>query len=445
MTVQNIRKYSRIKILVLFSTFVLTSASILSSCSTPQQTLKPTTATTVIPLQASPQRFNTDESLTKPYVVLVSLDGFRYDYIEKFEAKNIAAIEKNGRRAESLIPAYPTKTFPNHYSIVTGMLPTTHGLIDNNFYDPKTKASYSLSDPFAVRDGRWYGGEPLWTVAERSGMIAASYFWVGSEAEIKGFRPSYYYNYDNSNENKSRILQIAKWLALPENERPHLLTLYFSLVDSAGHAYGPDSKQTADKVAEADELIASLRSEIANSKLPVNLILVSDHGMGYLDPAKTISLDTAIDLKKFDVSGSGAFISLHSNDRKDLKSAYKVLQKIQHIKAYWHNHIPSEYKLSDIERLGNIVIIADEGYYMMTKPIKNQAMPSGQMASHGWSNKMKDMQGIFLAEGPNIKAGPRLPSFENIHIYPFILKILNLNTSEKIDGNIKVLEPIYTK
>lgn len=423
--------------------FILTPLLILASLTLTQCSPTSHKPTSLIPIESSPKRINVSESLSKPYVLLVSLDGFRHDYIEKYNAINIADIEKHGRRAQGLIPSYPTKTFPNHYSIVTGMLPTTHGLVDNEFYDAKTKKRYTMSDPFAVRDGSWYGGDPIWSVAERSGMLAASYFWVGSEAQINGYRPNYYLNYDSTHENKLRVEQIETWLRLPESERPHLLTLYFSIVDNAGHKFGPDAKETGESVREADELIGLLRKKIESLHLPINLILVSDHGMGALDNSHAIELSNLIELNKFEVSGGGTFVSLHSDNKKNLEEAYHKLKSMKHARAYCRNEIPPQYKLKSIDRIGNIVVIAENSYYILTKPIKDPNNPFNQKATHGWSNSFKDMHGIFLAEGPNIKAGPRLPAFENIHIYPLVLKILGLKTGQKIDGNDGVLKSVY--
>ncbi len=438
-----IKKWVSLYIASFFTILVLGSGSLLSSCSAPSTQNEEQGTKAHAPIEDKPKRYNSISALNKPYVLLVSLDGFRYDYIEKYNAKNLAAFEKNGRRAKGLIPSFPTKTFPNHYTIVTGMLPTTHGLVDNDFYDSQTLKKYSMGDSVAVRDGSWYGGEPLWMVAERSGMIAASYFWVGSEAEIKGYRPSYYYDYDDKHDNKMRVAQVLKWLSLPESERPHMLTLYFSIVDSAGHKYGPDAPETGVAVQEADQLIGELRAELASTHLPINFIVVSDHGMGNLDPVKTIYLDKVIDLKKYEIAGGGAFLSLYSNSPKDIQNDYNKLKVIPHAKVFFRNKIPAHYKLKSSSRLGDLVMVADNGYYIMTKSPKDVSKPSGQMATHGWDNINKDMHGVFLAEGVNIKPGPVLAPFENIHIYPFILKILGLHTDEVIDGKLEILDPIY--
>src|SRR5579863_3743282 len=179
---------------------------------------------------------------SRPYVVMVSLDGFRYDYARKDGAKHLLALGKEGAvAAEGMIPAYPSLTFPNHYTLVTGLYPEHHGIVANNFYDPARKERYSYTNPATSHDGSWYGGEPLWVLAEKQGMRTACFFWPGSEAAIEGVRPTYYMKYDSKFPNEKRVEQVLDWLKLPEAQRPHFITLYFSLTDSRGHEYGPES------------------------------------------------------------------------------------------------------------------------------------------------------------------------------------------------------------
>ena len=219
-------------------------------------------------------------AMAKPYVILVSLDGFRYDYAKRYHAEHLLALGAEGASApEGMLPSYPSITFPNHYTIVTGLYPEHHGIVANNFYDPARKETYSYHDSKAVGDGTWYGGTPLWVLAEQAGMRSASFFWVGSEADIQGVRPSYYLKFDGSFPNPKRVEQVLAWLHLPAEQRPHLITLYFSDTDSAGHRFGPDSPQEADAVHELDGEIGKLMEGIKDSKLPVDLIVLADHGM----------------------------------------------------------------------------------------------------------------------------------------------------------------------
>lgn len=374
-------------------------------------------------------------------LLMVSIDGFRHDYIERYDAKNLKQIGKNGVRAESLIPSYPTKTFPNHYTLVTGLYPAHHGIIDNHFYDPDLKKTYSLGDPFTVRNGVWYGGDPVWVVAEKAGLVTASYFWVGSEAPIQGIRPRHYFDYNSGHPNEKRVQQVIEWLKLPEKKRPRFITLYFSTVDNAGHDGGPSKVQPA--VQEVDHLLGQLRKGIQETRLPVNLVVVSDHGMTQLDSKKVLDLSKAISLKNFEVTGGGSYTSLHSNSPTEIKKAYQILKNWSpHIHVYLRNEIPERYHLDGTKRVGDIVLIADMPWYVLTRTPKNILKLLTQEGSHGWDNKEKDMHGIFLAEGPGIVSGKTIASFENIHVYPFLLEMLGLKPPRKVDGRLEILKPI---
>ncbi|MCP5051927.1 MAG: alkaline phosphatase family protein, partial [bacterium] len=203
--------------------------------------------------------------------------------------------------SKGLIPVYPSKTFPNHYSIVTGMYAGNHGIVSNEFYDPQKGKRYSVRDRSTIKDGSWYGGVPLWVLAEKQGMLTAPYFWVGSETNILGTLPTYYYSFDSKVPYLDRARQVIKWLKLPLEKRPHFITLYFSIVDTMGHRYGPGSKQLKDAVFKVDGVLDWLFKEIEKLELPVNIIIVSDHGMMEMDTAKIEYLDDYVDLEKFHI------------------------------------------------------------------------------------------------------------------------------------------------
>ncbi|MGZ3723601.1 MAG: alkaline phosphatase family protein, partial [Bdellovibrionales bacterium] len=226
-----------------------------------------------------------------PYVILVSLDGFRHDYAEKYKAKSLQDMAEQGTSAQSLIPVFPSKTFPNHYSIITGLYADEHGIVSNEFYDPTTKETYNAFKGGA-REAKWYAGEPLWITAEKNGFVSASYFWVASEAPIEGQYPNYWVEFSELVPDLDRVHQVVAWLKLPASERPHFITLYFSGVDHAGHKFGTDSAETAHAVQHLDEVIGELRRELATVNLPIDLIVVSDHGMDNLSSDKIVGLDS---------------------------------------------------------------------------------------------------------------------------------------------------------
>ena len=233
-----------------------------------------------------------------PVVLMISFDGFRWDYPELHGAPALLALAKDGVRAESLVPSFPSKTYPNHFTLVTGLRPEHHGMIANTMWDSEWKVSFSLADRSAVEDGRWWEGEPIWVNAERHGMITASSFWPGSEAAIGGVRPTYWKRYDERAADEVRVDEVLSWLELPAAKRPRLITLYFSEPDRSGHAFGPASQQAATAVAHVDAMLARLREGVEKRGLDgtVDWIVVSDHGMMQTDLANSIVLEDYIDL-----------------------------------------------------------------------------------------------------------------------------------------------------
>ncbi|MDR0228974.1 MAG: ectonucleotide pyrophosphatase/phosphodiesterase [Flavobacteriaceae bacterium] len=382
-------------------------------------------------------RENNPEQVEKPYVILISIDGFRFDYIEKHQANFLKELASKGVQAESLIPSYPSVTFPNHYSIVTGLYPGHHGLVGNNMLDVATGERYSLRNKKAVTDPKWYGGTPLWVLAEQQGMMSACYYWPGSEAPIQNTLPSYYYEYSEKTDMGERIKAVEEWLALPERFRPHFITFYLPEVDHAGHTFGPDAPQTREAVQFVDESIRDLFAAVRQTKLDVNFIIVSDHGMLELDQKTLLEVPVKIDDKEVSVVSNGTYVSLFVKDKKNIDKWYNKLQKAANpdlMKVYTTYQLPEEYKLgSDHDRygrVGDIILTANEPYYFTNKALAG---------SHGFDPKqVREMQGLFIAHGPNIVPKGMIPSFENVNIYPIVTSILGLQSPEEIEQS-KVL------
>jgi predicted AlkP superfamily pyrophosphatase or phosphodiesterase len=376
----------------------------------------------------------------KPYVVLVSLDGFRYDYARKFGAAHLEQLGRAGITAEALTPAYPTLTFPNHYSIATGLYPAHHGIVDNTFYDPKRDATYTFHDDAAATDGSWYGGTPLWVLAEQQGMRAACFFWPGSDADIQHVRPTFYYRYDGSVPNQRRIERAIEWLNLPKAQRPHFITLYFSDVDSAGHRYGQEAPETREAVRRVDEIIGELTKSIAATGVPVNVFVVSDHGMLAVE-GEPVDLSKYADLSRFHIAEGVAQMMLYSRDRELIATSYAALNgKDPRFAVYRKEDLPARLHYSDNPRIGDLVIMATAPVLLSAHaPDPHKSQPKGM---HGYDvEKFPEMRGIFYAEGPDLKSGVRIPAFENVNIYPLIAHLLGLN-APKTDGSIEVLKAI---
>jgi predicted AlkP superfamily pyrophosphatase or phosphodiesterase len=384
-----------------------------------------------------------------PYVVLVSFDGFRYDYVQRFNPPHFKKFIQEGSCAKGLIPSFPSKTFPNHYTLVTGLYPGNHGLVDNHFYDPETRKQYSMKDKAIAVDPKYYGGTPLWQLATQQGMRTASYFWVGSEVEIQHTLPDYYLKYDESVPDPTRVEQTIAWLQLPEKERPHFISLYFSFTDTQGHNTGTHSKELEQAVMKADSLLGILTSRVARLKLPVNIILVSDHGMMELKQEETsyITLGKLFNIGDSSVvyANGGTQAHLYTNRVDSLYEILKGKEVEHHFKIYKRQDFPAQWHYQH-DRSGDLLLVADPGYYIQPTTFAwKKNVLKNVFGAHGYDPyETKDMQGIFYAKGPNIKKGITLEPFDNIHVYPFIAKILGLKIPE-IDGKFEVLESIYKK
>lgn len=378
---------------------------------------------------------NAKEHIQKPYVILVSIDGYRHDYAKLHKAPFMQEVGQKGSYSKGLKSVFPTKTFPNHVSLVTGLKAGHHGIVSNRFYDKKRKRSYLIGDKESMSDGSWYGGEPLWIAAHKQGMISASYFWVGSDANIQGLYPTYYFDYNQSTPNTDRVSQVVKWLKMPKSKRPHFITLYFSDVDSAGHRYGPNSKEVKDAVHRIDDQLKSLYDQVSDLKLPVNFIYVSDHGMTKIK--KNIFLEHYIkDLDGIKMQERGAFAHLYIKDPVKLKNTFNILKKSKEMSVYRQKDIPKSYGYDNFDRIGDLVLVMKPGHYLRKK-VSKKIITGG---THGHDTKeSSDMMGIFYAIGPQIKNLKRFPVFDNIDVYPFIMDILGLEIRTKIDGKNSTL------
>ncbi len=380
---------------------------------------------------------NSAQAQAQHYVVLVSLDGFRWDYAKRDGAKHLLAIGKEGVWApEGMLPSYPSLTFPNHFTIVTGLYPEHHGLVANGFLDQDKQARYAISDNAAVTDGSWYSGTPLWSLAESQGMRSACFFWPGSEAKIAGFQPTYYLKFDDKVDNDARIEQVIAWLKLPEADRPHFITLYYAEPDHEGHQYGPDAPETKAAVLKVDGLIGKLKQELDATKLPIDLVVVSDHGMVKTE-GPWITLDTFADLTGFDSAGW----LLYGKTEEDRARVYNQLKHASpQFVVYRRKDVPADLNYNSNPREGDPVVIATGPYAIRAHgppPGKEDRAPTVGM--HGLDpHKISQMKASFFAVGPDIVAGKTVAPFENVNLYPWIAHMLGL-TAPKTDGSLGVL------
>ena len=386
-------------------------------------------------------RANSPAQQKKPYVILISADGFRYDLAMRYQAKNLLRLSNSGVEATSMQPSFPSLTFPNHYSIVTGMYPSHHGIVDNRFYDKKKGRNYTMSNKKEVQDGRWYGGTPLWVLAEQQKMVSSSFYWVGSESDILGVRPTYYFNYNEIIPIERRLQILKEWLHLPEEKRPHLITFYFPEVDHLEHSTGVYSKETEAMVHFLDDAVGKMNEIALESKLPINFIFLSDHGFTNVDTVNTISLPP-IDTSKFTMSYGSSIVQLNAKNVKDILPAFHAIKKVQkNYKAYLVTDVPAKWHYGFLDdyhrRIGDIFLVADMPFMFYVRGRKS-------IGQHGYDNTKQEMQATFYAWGPAFKKNFKINNFENVNVYPLVAQVLGLQYDEKtightIDGKLQVL------
>ncbi len=385
----------------------------------------------------------------RPYVILVSFDGFRADYVERFDLPNFRQFIQNGSSAAGLVPCYPSKTFPNHYSIVTGLYPGHHGIVDNHFYDTEMHKTFNLRDSATVHDPSFFGGVPLWQLAREQGLASASFFWVGSEMNDPQRSPDYFFNYDSRIPNEKRIDQVIAWLNLPADRRPHFITLYFSSPDSESHQTGPFGGAVANKLGTLDSLLGVLMMRTRETGLAINVILTSDHGMSELTASEStyLFLPELVGISDdFKVINGGTQLHIYSNSAGSVDSLYHTLRTHSNGFAVWRRQdFPASWNY-DHPRAGDIILAAEPGKIIVSASRENflKNMQAGRrFGAHGYDPAIvPDMTGIFYAQGPNIQKGVRLPEILNIHIYPLIATILGLKHGP-IDGDYSVVAPLY--
>ncbi len=384
----------------------------------------------------------------EPYVLMVSFDGFRYDYDTKTETPNLDFMRDNGVKAESIQPVFPSKTFPNHYALATGAYAATNMITANKFYDNEFKEVYKIADKSKVIDAKWYKAEPIWVTAERQNVIAASYFWVGSEAPIKGYLPSIVKAYDHNFPYIARVDSVMTWLQLPKEKRPHLVMLYFDEPDSDGHKYGPENPDLIPTIEYMDGILGYILEGINKLDIAdeINLVLVSDHGMTTINQEQIIYLDDHVpDMNALLSYGGGPVLQVHLKEDNDIliDQMDKQLKSVEHLTAYKRDEVPKRYHFFN-RNTGDFVLVADEGWLILTKAEEYKSN-----GTHGYDPAVKNMHGIFYAKGPRIKSNYKIGTFENIHVYPLICELLGIkpyaDAPDAPQGRLEVLEEILVK
>jgi len=380
----------------------------------------------------------------QPYVLLISFDGFRWDYSERGITPNIDKMKTEGIHAISLRPSFPSKTFPNHYAIITGMYPENNGIIANEFIDPINHKKYRLGDTNSVRESKWYLGEAFWETARRNGIISASYFWPGSEMNLEYRRPNYYEKYVHTRPYKERVDGVINWLKLPQDERPHFIMLYCHDTDTYGHKCGPNSIEINQSIQRLDSVIGYLNEKLNETSIKdsLNIILVSDHGMTEISNDKIINIDNILLGSDFTMQGNGPFSLINAiNKKEDIKDIYEILKNNEyHYKVYLKKDVPDYYHYSANPFISPIVVIADLGWSIVNNNVLKRMKKSNSKGNHGYDNNQLDMHGVFIANGPAFKSHYNTGTVWNIDIYPLLCKIYNIEPRSNIDSKLERIE-----
>jgi predicted AlkP superfamily pyrophosphatase or phosphodiesterase len=367
-----------------------------------------------------------------PILILISFDGWRHDYIETQPAPNLKALAARGVRATSMIPSFPVLTFPNHYTVVTGLYPEHHGVVGNTMRDASMPERFTQSSETA-KDARWWGGEPVWVTAMRQGRRAATMFWPGSEAAIGGMRPTYWKPYDKKFATPDRVAQALTWLALPAAEQPSFVSLYFEEVDTAGHDFGPDSRELAEAATHLDDALGALVAGVHRLGLDdrTSIVIVSDHGMAPVSYDRVIYLDALIDLNTVDILEYGANLQLNPRDG-DVEALYRRLHgKHPKLAIYRRNEVPERLHFRDNARIPAIVGIPADGWTATSGQRLTQE--ELHVGAHGFEPRTPDMGALFVAAGPTLRKGLVVRPFENVNVYDLLCRILKIAPA-KNDG-----------
>lgn len=376
-------------------------------------------------------------------VVLVSIDGFRPDYLERGVTPTLSKLAAEGVRAEAMRSSFPTLTFPNHYTIVTGMRPDRNGIVNNTMFDPgHPGVMFSLSNRVVNTQSHWWNdAAPIWVSAEQQGVRTGTMFWPGSEVEIRGVRPQDWVVFDQSMSSASRVDRALSWLDRPAAERPRFLTLYFDIVDTAGHHHGPDSAETNAAVAETDAAMKRFLDGLAARGLAANadIIVTSDHGMAPVSTERMVDMDAIIapSLVRY-AWHPGPLAGLEPAEGQTLDVLTPALGRHGHVECWKKEAMPARFHFGTHRRVPSVVCMADTGWTLNSASVRRSYAVRG--GAHGYDPEDPLMAALFIAHGPAFKSGVVVPAFDNVHVYPQLADLLGVKP-EATDGDPAVLAP----
>ena len=375
-------------------------------------------------------------------VLLLSLDGFRWDYCDLYPAQtpNLRALAKEGCRAEGLIPVFPSHTFPNHYTIVTGLRPIRHGIVNNVFFDSARGGVFNYKLPTHARDPYWWGGEPIWITARRQGRPSACYFWPGAEVVRPDVLPTFNKPYDYKIPFATRLDELMRWLQLPSGERPAVIAFYLEETNSTGHNFGPGSAELRAAVQMLDQRVGEIRERARASGVALNLVIVSDHGMAPTEGAtRTTILDEILDLKLVQVDFEGAVVGLRPRDGDVPALRSRLAALPAHYRVYATKELPRHFHMTEHHRLPPLWIIPDEGWRVQRRSSFQVTGDANLKGDHGYDPALPSMHGIFIASGPAFRRGVRVGRVENLHVYNLLCAAAKLTPAPN-DGDNRLVK-----
>ena len=404
---------------ILFRALLCTLVAFSAGCATQQTT--------------SPASVTPTTSHSAP-LLLISIDAYRYDYLERGLSPTLTMLADNGVRAASMQPSFPSLTFPNHYTIVTGLRPDHHGIVNNTMFDPAL-GKFSLSNRQAVSDGRWWAeGTPIWETADAHGLHTATMFWPGAEANIHGHQPDEWMPYDGKVTPDQRVDKVLAWLDQPASTRPAFLTLYFDAVDHAGHKYGPDTPQVDDALRETDAAMTRLVQGLKQRGLfdKINLIVLADHGMASTPLQNSILIDRLIPQDQVQTVSMGILAGFNPKDGSAKAASdfaaieHQLEQPQQHMRCWDKTRVPTRLQYGSNPRVPQLLCLADIGWRVTTTDYLASHKGDVSIGEHGYDNADPLMQALFVAHGPAFRVGAKVPAFPNVDVYPLMTHLLGI-------------------
>ena len=377
-----------------------------------------------------------------PVTILISIDGMRPDYLERGLTPNLAAFRQRGVAA-AMRPSFPSKTFPNHYTIVTGKRPDRNGIVGNMMIDPvRPDQMFSMGDARQALDPFWWAeAEPVWITAEKAGIRTATMFWPGSEVAHEGLRPSDWLRFDQNIGNAQRVNTVLDWMRRPAAIRPRLVTMYFDTVDTAGHRFGPGRSPELDAaIAEVDARIGDLVRGVEAMGVRANFIITADHGMAETAEDRVIQLDDLIDRASYIAVEAGPYAAIEPAAGTDERVHQALLKPHDHMTCHRKQDLPAHLHYGRNPRVAAIICVAEIGWTILSGtppyPVKGGA--------HGYDPANSDMHALFMAFGPSIRPTETLPLFDNVHVYPLIAALTGFAALPS-DGDAAVLAPLVAR